>query len=48
MRAFIDKGRFSDLLKTMPVHVVMNPRWDYTARYWRLRGSLAGACWITR
>jgi glucokinase len=26
MRAFIDKGRFSDLLKTIPVHVVMNPK----------------------
>ena len=26
MRAFNDKGRFTDLLKTIPVHVVMNPR----------------------
>jgi glucokinase len=25
MRAFTSKGRFSDLLATMPVHVVMNP-----------------------
>jgi glucokinase len=25
IRAFTDKGRFSELLKTMPVHVVMNP-----------------------
>jgi glucokinase len=25
MRAFTDKGRFSELLKTMPVHVVLNP-----------------------
>ena len=26
MRAFNDKGRFTDLLKTIPVHVVMNPK----------------------
>jgi glucokinase len=26
MRAFNDKGRFSDLLKTLPVYVVMNPK----------------------
>lgn len=26
MRAFTDKGRFSDLLKTIPVYVVMNPK----------------------
>jgi glucokinase len=26
MRAFNDKGRFSDLLKTIPVYVVANPR----------------------
>jgi glucokinase len=25
MRAFTGKGRFSELLTTMPVHVVMNP-----------------------
>ena len=26
MRAFNDKGRFSDLLATIPLHVVMNAR----------------------
>lgn len=26
IRAFNDKGRFTDLLKTIPVHVVMNPK----------------------
>lgn len=26
IRAFISKGRFSDLLATIPVHVIMNPR----------------------
>ncbi|MBI3068286.1 MAG: glucokinase, partial [Betaproteobacteria bacterium] len=26
MRAFTDKGRFSALLATVPVHVVMNPK----------------------
>ena len=26
MRAFNDKGRFTDLLKTIPVHIVMNPK----------------------
>lgn len=26
MRAFTDKGRFSELLATLPVHVVMNPQ----------------------
>ncbi|MCC7484904.1 MAG: glucokinase [Burkholderiales bacterium] len=26
IRAFNDKGRFGDLLKTIPVHVVMNPK----------------------
>jgi glucokinase len=25
MRAFASKGRFGELLATMPVHVVMNP-----------------------
>ena len=26
MRAFVDKGRFRELLETMPVHVVLNPQ----------------------
>ena len=26
LRAFANKGRFSDLLAAMPVHVVMNPQ----------------------
>ncbi|MDH4284923.1 MAG: glucokinase [Gallionellaceae bacterium] len=26
MRAFLDKGRFTGLLETLPVHIVTNPQ----------------------
>jgi glucokinase len=26
MEAFLDKGRFADLLKDVPVHVILNPK----------------------
>ena len=26
MRAFMNKGRYRELLQTMPVHVVLNPQ----------------------
>jgi glucokinase len=26
MKAFLDKGRFADLLQQVPVHVILNPK----------------------